>query len=253
MDRYRPDRARVVRALERSGVVVVMNADHIRSARDMVVTVEEVHRAGYVPEVTFRIDAGILREGMFELRRKRAEAASRGEDYVLGVGSIIDGDELREAVSLGFDLLVGPGNMTTGGVEPALALKELQEAGIAVAPAVFTPSELQYMLCNRFGFTPDVIKVFPARSHGPEGISDLLAPYARPRHRGRLLMPTGAVNLETGPQYIAAIRKRGFTPVLGMSSPLALVKEKGEPGNRDLVATSLARFKERFVAAVSES
>jgi 2-keto-3-deoxy-6-phosphogluconate aldolase len=225
-----------------------MNADHVKTPEHMVTTMNRVYEAGYVPEVTFRIDAGILREGMAELRRRRNAEAAHGRLFVLAVGSIIDTDELEQAVELGFDLLVGPGNMVTGGREPAETLKAIQEAGIAVAPAVFTPSELQYMLHNRHGFEPDVIKIFPARTLGSKGISDLLAPYAREKYHGKLVMPTGAVDEQTGPQFHAAICKRGFTPILGMSAPLALVSERKQPGNAEVIAESLEQFARQFRA-----
>jgi 2-keto-3-deoxy-6-phosphogluconate aldolase len=252
MAEYTPDRARTDATLRKSGIVVVMNADHVQTADHMVTTVLQVYAAGYVPEVTFRIAAGILREGMSELRRRRQEEFRQGRTLVLGVGSIVDSQELDEAVELGFDLLVGPGNMVSGGADPGLELAAVQRQGIAVAPAVLSPSELQYMLCNAHGFEPDAIKVFPAGVHGPKGLSDLLAPYARERHRGKIIMPTGAVNYETGPEFVRAIRSRGFVPVLGMSAPLALVSQRKEPGNSDLIAESLRGFAERFGAAFDE-
>ena len=96
------------------------------------------------------------------------------------------------------------------------------------------------------GLEPDAIKVFPARSHGPKGVSDLLAPYVRERHNGRIIMPTGAVDFETGPQYQEVISKRGYTPVLGMSAPLGLVTERKKPGDLDTIREALAVFREKF-------
>ena len=59
-------------------------------------------------------------------------------------------------------------------------------------------------------------------------------------------MPTGAVNFETGPEYIKAISSRGYTPVLGMSAPLAVVAEKKEPGNPEVIRESLDTFAAKF-------
>jgi len=246
MAEYRHNRHAVTRAMRASGVVVVMNADHIVTPEHMVTTMWQVYRAGYVAEVTFRIDAGILAEGMSELRSRRQSEHDAGRRFILGVGSIIDSDELDQAVELGFDLLVGPGNMVTGGVDPGPRLLSIQNLGIAVAPAVFSPTELQYMLRNDVGFEPDAIKVFPAGAHGAKGIADLLAPYARERYAGRIVMPTGAVDYETGPQLADAISKRGFSPVLGMSAPLALVRDRKAPGNAEVIRESLAAFASRF-------
>lgn len=250
---YTPDRKRTDDALRRIGIVVVMNAEHVKTPEHLVTTMTAVAEAGFIPEVTFRIDAGILREGMAELRQRRQAAAAEGREFLLGAGSIISDGELDMAVEFGFDMVVGPANMVSGGNDTAARLKAIQEMGIAVAPAVLTPTELQFMLHNRFDFEPDAIKIFPAGVHGPKGIGDLLAPFARPAHRGKIIMPTGGVDYLTGPQYIEAIAKRGFTPVLGMSAPLALVTKKNAPGNLDVIRESLAEFASRFAQAKTGS
>ena len=121
-----------------------------------------------------------------------------------------------------------------------------REANVFSAPAVFSPTELQYFIERGDGLEPDAVKIFPARSHGPKGLSDLLAPYARDRHAGRIIMPTGAVDYETGPQYQEAIVKRGFFPVLGMSAPLALVRDEKKPGDVETIRKSLNEFNSRF-------
>lgn len=242
---YQRDRARVDAALRKSGVVVVMNKNHVRCPEDMVTTMTEVHRAGLVAEITFRIEEEILREGMRELVRLRAEGPP-DNPFVLGVGSVINPKELDAAIEMGFDMIVAPANVLGGYGEGVEFVKAARAADVFSAPAVFTPTEFQYFIERDDGLEPDAIKVFPARSHGPKGVSDLLAPYVRDRHSGRIIMPTGAVNFETGPQYQEAISKRGFTPVLGMSAPLALVAERKKPGDPETILESLAEFKAKF-------
>ena len=189
---YKRDRARVDKVLRKAGVVVVMNKDHIKTPEHMATTMTEVYKAGLAAEITFRIDEGILREGMKEL------------------------------------------------------VKRAHEENIFAAPAVFTPTEFNYFLERDDNLVPDAFKIFPARSHGPKGIGDLLAPYARARHNGRIVMPTGAVDFVTGPQHQEFISKFGFFPVLGMSAPLALVKERKKPGDVDTIRESLESFKAQF-------
>jgi 2-keto-3-deoxy-6-phosphogluconate aldolase len=242
---YHRDRKRVESSLRAAGVVVVMNRDHIKKPQDMVVTVEEVCRAGLVAEVTFRIDEEILREGMNELTRMRA-AAPPEKPLILGVGSVINPRELESAIEMGFDMIVAPANVMGGYGEGAEFVRVCRALEVFAAPAVFTPTELQYFIERPDGLEPDAIKVFPARSHGPKGMSDLLAPFVRDRHRNRIIMPTGAVDYETGPAYQEAIRNRGFFPVLGMSSPLALVDKEKKPGDAESIRRSLADFKQRF-------
>ena len=245
MGEYRRDRSRVDRALRKAGVVVVMNKDHIKCADDMVVTMTEVHNAGLVAEVTFRIEEGILREGMQELVKCRADGPP-DNPFLLGVGSVINPKELEAAIEMGFDMIVAPANVMGGYGEGKDFVKETRAVNVFSAPAVFTPTEFQYFLERDDGLEPDAFKVFPARSHGPKGVSDLLAPFARERHKGRIIMPTGAVDYQTGPEYVDAISKRGFTPVLGMSAPLALVKDRKKPGDVETIRESLAEFRAKF-------
>jgi len=243
---YKRDRKRVDAALRRSGVVVVMNKDHVKKPEDMVVTMQEVYRAGFVAECTFRIDEGILREGMQELVKLRAESPPENP-FLLGVGSVINPKELEAAIEMGFDMVVAPANVMGGYGEGKEFVRICHEADVFASPAVFTPTEFQYFIEREDGLEPDAVKIFPARVIGPQGLSDLLAPYVRERHRDRIIMPTGAVNYESGPKYQEAIRKRGFFPVLGMSAPLALVRDRKKPGDVDTIRESLEDFKRKFV------
>jgi hypothetical protein len=88
--------------------------------------------------------------------------------------------------------------------------------------------------------------LFNASIYGPSGISALLAPYQRDRHKGKMIMPTGGVNLKTGAGLQEQISKRGFVPVLGMSAPLELVLERKKLGDMDTLRESLQKFKEEF-------
>jgi 2-keto-3-deoxy-6-phosphogluconate aldolase len=232
-------------ALRTSGVVVVMNRDHIKKPEDMIVTMREIYSAGLVAEVTFRIEEAILREGMKELTKIRA-CSPADKPMILGVGSVINPRELEAAIEMGFDMVVAPGNVMGGYGEGAEFVRICRGEEVFSAPAVFTPTELQYFIERGDGLEPDALKIFPARSHGPKGLSDLLAPFVRDRHKGRIIMPTGAVDYETGPLYQQAISSRGFFPVLGMSSPLALVDKEKKPGDVECIRRALAEFGQRF-------
>jgi 2-keto-3-deoxy-6-phosphogluconate aldolase len=222
-----------------------MNRDHVKKAEDLVTTMWEVCQAGYVAECTFRIDAALIKEAMQGLRKRRAQAPS-DKPFVLGVGSVINPKELEAAIEMGFDMVVAPANVMGGYGEGKEFVRIAREADVFSAPAILSPTELQYFIERDDGLEPDCIKVFPAGVHGPSGIGALLAPYVRDRHNGRMLMPTGGVNYETGPQFQEHISKRGWTPVLGMSSPLALVGKRKKPGDLDTVRESLADFKANF-------
>ncbi|MBN1458381.1 MAG: bifunctional 4-hydroxy-2-oxoglutarate aldolase/2-dehydro-3-deoxy-phosphogluconate aldolase [Armatimonadetes bacterium] len=245
MAEYQRDRARVDQALRASGIVVVMNRDHVKKPEDLVTTMREVYEAGLVAECTFRIDGAIIKEAMGELVKQRAEAPA-DRPFVLGVGSVINPKELEAAIEMGFDMIVAPGNVMGGYGEGKEFIRIAHEANVFAAPAILSPTELQYFIERDDDLEPDCIKIFPAGVHGPKGVGDLLAPYVRDRHRGRMVMPTGGVNAQTGPQFQENISKRGYTPVLGMSAPLALVGKLKKPGDVETIRQSLADFKAGF-------
>lgn len=245
MAQYKRDRSRVDKAIRASGVVVVINKKHVKNPQHMVTTMWEVYQAGYVAECTFRIDEGILREAMGELVAKRAEVPA-DKPFILGVGSVINPKELEAAIDMGFDMIVAPANVMGGHGQGEQFVKICQGAGVFSAPAIFTPTELQYFIERDDGLEPDGIKVFPANSHGPGGVKGLLAPYVRERHSGRIIMPTGGVDCETGPKYRDAISANGYFPVLGMSAPLAGVAEADKPGDVETIRKSLAEFAEKL-------
>jgi len=248
MAEWKYDRKRVDAAVRKSGIVVVMNKSHIQAPEHFVTTMWEVYQAGFISECTFRIDPGLLKEGMQELVKRRAESPP-DNPFLLGVGSIINPKELEMAIEMGFDMIVAPANVMGGYGEGVEFVKIAHAADRFCAPAVFTPTEFGYFVERDDGNEPDAIKIFPARSHGPKGLSDLLAPFVRDRHKDRIIMPTGAVNYETGPEYIKAISSRGYFPALGMSAPLSLVAEKKEPGNPEVIRESLETFKKKFEEA----
>jgi 2-keto-3-deoxy-6-phosphogluconate aldolase len=245
MATYKKDRKQVDAALRKSGIVVVMNRDHVKTPEHMVITMTEVWKAGFVAECTMRIDEGILLEGMKELVKVR-EKSPADNPFVLGVGSILNPKELESAIAMGFDMIVAPANVMGGYGEGVEFIKRAHEENIFAAPAIMTPTEFNYLVERPDGMEPDGIKIFPAGVLGPKGFSDLLAPFVRERHANRIIMPTGAVNFETGPEYQKAIKSRGFFPVLGMSAPLEIVTTRKKPGDVDTIKESLAAFRAKF-------
>jgi len=243
---YKRDISRVDSAVRKSGIVVVMNRKHVKTPEHMVTTMWEVYQAGYVAECTFRIDAAILREAMQELTRSR-DAAPADRPFVLGVGSVINPTELDDAIEMGFDMVVAPANVMGGYGRGKDFVRICRETDVFSAPAVFTPTELQYFIERPDGLEPDAVKIFPADSHGPGGLKAMLAPYVRDRHKGRIIMPTGGVNARTGPQYQQAISVNGYSPILGMSAPLKLVEQKDAPGDAGVIRQSIAEFASQFV------
>ena len=104
---------RSILAMRSSGVVVVMNASHIKTPEHAVTTMQLVQEAGSVAEVTFRIDADLLREAMAELVAVRAKApAGKPFAELYNTDTVEPGEEwlglynrVREAImEMGLDL-----------------------------------------------------------------------------------------------------------------------------------------------------
>ena len=222
-----------------------MGRDHAKKPEDVINTFKAIYEAGFVSEVTFRIDESILREAMSELTEIRAES-DPDDPMILGVGSIINPAELEAAIEMGFDMAVSPDSGMGGFREKIDFVKIAREAGVFGAPAGFTPSEVSYWIERDDGLEPDAVKVFNSSVYGPKNLGGLLAPYQRERHNGRIIMPTGGVNRNTGLDFRANISKRGFFPVLGMSDPLKLVLEREMPGDPDVLEESIDQFRAEF-------
>jgi 2-keto-3-deoxy-6-phosphogluconate aldolase len=246
---YTRDPKRVEKLLREGGVVVVMGRDHAKTPEHVITTVQGIYEAGLIAEVTFRIPEPILKEAMGELRKHREEAAAKnpGRPMLLGVGSVINPKELDAAIEMGFDLIVGPDSGMGGIRERIDFVKIVRAAKCFGVPGAFSPSEFAYFLEREDGLEPDGIKIFNASVYGPSGVGALLAPYQRDRHKGKLVMPTGGVNVKTGAGFQEQISKRDFCPVLGMSAPLEMVTERKKLGDAETIRESLAKFKAEFV------
>jgi 2-keto-3-deoxy-6-phosphogluconate aldolase len=246
---YTRDPKRVEKLLRERGVVVVMGRDHAKTPQDVINTVLGIYEAGLIAEVTFRIPEGVLKEAMSELRKRREEImrVNPNSPMLLGVGSVINPRELETAIEMGFDMIVGPDSGMGGCREPIEFVKMVRAAKCFGTPGSFSPAEFAYFLEREDGLEPDGIKIFNASVYGPSGVGALLAPYQRERHNGKMVMPTGGVNVKTGAGFQEQISKRGFFPVLGMSAPLELVTERKKLGDPDTIRESLTKFKAEFV------
>jgi 2-keto-3-deoxy-6-phosphogluconate aldolase len=245
---YVRDPGRVEKLLREKGIVVVMGRDHAKTPQDVINTVQGIYEAGYIAEVTFRIPEAILKEAMSELRTRRLEMQEKRpkEPMLLGVGSVINPRELDTAIEMGFDMIVGPDSGMGGCREPIEFVRLVRAAKCFGVPGTFSPSEFAYFLEREDGLQPDGIKIFNASVYGPSGVGGLLAPYQRDRHNGKMIMPTGGVNVKTGAGFQEQIAKRGFCPVLGMSAPLELVTERKKLGDPATIKESLEKFRAEF-------
>jgi 2-dehydro-3-deoxyphosphogluconate aldolase/(4S)-4-hydroxy-2-oxoglutarate aldolase len=124
-------------------------------------------------------------------RTKAAGAAIRQlaklSDLMLGAGTVLSTDQVREACDAGAQFMVTPG------FNPKV-VDYCAKNNIAIVPGVCTPTEIEAAL--EYGL--DVLKFFPAESMG--GIKSLKAfsgPYSKVK-----FIPTGGINTTNVNDYL---------------------------------------------------
>ena len=163
-----------------------------------------LHRAGILPVVTAhsvdqarRLSAALLRGGLgaIELTLRTPAAldalvALKKElpDIAVGMGTVLDAEQMQRCIELGADFLVTPGT------PPALA-DALAKAPIPVVPGGATPSEFMALMARGFR----VCKLFPATAVG--GLA-MIKGVAGPIPELKLC-PTGGITEATGGDYLA--------------------------------------------------
>jgi 2-dehydro-3-deoxyphosphogluconate aldolase / (4S)-4-hydroxy-2-oxoglutarate aldolase len=113
-------------------------------------------------------------------------AADRGA--VVGVGTVLDPEQAREAIDAGARFVVTPAVR----VDVAAACHEL---GVPVVLGAFTPTEVR----SAVELGAAAVKLFPARVGGPEYVRDLLGPFP-----DLALVPSGGVGPENMRAYLEA-------------------------------------------------
>ncbi len=123
------------------------------------------------------------------VQRVRNELASFNDGSAfIGVGSIRSVDEAREAKDAGAQFAVSP-TFNPDVVEYCV------DNALPIACGAYTPTEI----LGAWEQGASIVKVFPARSLGPQFIKDVLAPLPELR-----LMPTGGVSLDNAQEFLSA-------------------------------------------------
>jgi len=153
------------------------------------------------------------------------EAVERGRrsGWSIGVGTVLESDQVDRSVDAGAAFVVSPG------IVPEV-VERARSLGIDVLPGAFTPTEV--IRAHAMGVS--AVKVFPASVGGPSYLRALRGPLADVP-----LVPTGGIAIEDVGAYLAA----GATCV-GLGG--ALVGE--EPPRNDEETDAIAR---RAAAAVT--
>jgi 2-dehydro-3-deoxyphosphogluconate aldolase/(4S)-4-hydroxy-2-oxoglutarate aldolase len=132
-----------------------------------------------VLEVTLRTPAAI----------EAAKAImSHVPDAIVGIGTILNGDDLARAEDIGAQFGISPG------ATPEL-LKAAAESGLPFAPGIATASELMQALAHGFG----LVKFFPAeQSGGIKALRALAGPFPDMR-----FCPTGGIGEANAAAWLA--------------------------------------------------
>jgi 2-dehydro-3-deoxyphosphogluconate aldolase / (4S)-4-hydroxy-2-oxoglutarate aldolase len=109
-----------------------------------------------------------------------AVAGAAGEGRTVGVGTIVDSEQVRAAAAAGAQFVVSPG-LVPEVIETALTL------GLEPMPGVFTATEI--LTASAAGAR--VMKLFPASAGGPSYLRALRGPFPT-----IAIIPTGGVRIE---------------------------------------------------------
>jgi len=173
------DKLDVMESLKEIGVVAVIRADNSADLTD----VGDALCAGGVKhiEITMTVPGAL---GVIE----KAVGRLRDLEVYIGAGTVLDSETARLAILAGASYIVSP-------VFRPDVVAVCKRYSIAVMPGAMTPTEV----LDAWEAGADVVKIFPAGVGGPQFFKDLKGPFPHIE-----IMPTGAVNRETAPQFIKA-------------------------------------------------
>lgn len=172
----------VAGAIRTRRLVVILR--RVSPRERLVALVEELADAGArIFEITF--DAPSAAD---DLVACRTALATRGDEFLLGAGTIRGVESLRAASDSGASFAVSP-VLDPAVLEAALGL------GVPFVPGGLSPTEID--AAWRAGAT--FVKVFPASSVGPTHLREIRGPLPEAQ-----LIPTGGVDGDSAPRYLAA-------------------------------------------------
>jgi 2-dehydro-3-deoxyphosphogluconate aldolase/(4S)-4-hydroxy-2-oxoglutarate aldolase len=168
----------ITRAIEACGVVAVIRMKEPDKLRAVV----DALAAGGLRalEITMTVPRAI--ELIAEIR------PTLPAGFILGAGTVTDGDTARRAVEAGAEFLVSP-------VFRPEVISVGHANGVPVMPGCFTPTEI----LGAWEAGADVVKVFPATALGPGFLKDIRGPLPHVK-----LMPTGGVTIDNAGDWIRA-------------------------------------------------
>ncbi len=171
-------RSSITSTIEQLGIVAVIRLQDPAALRGVVdALVEGGVRA---LEVTMTVPRAI--ELIAEI------APTLPADFLLGAGTVLDGDTARRAIDAGAQFLVSP-------VFRPAVIDAAHAMNVPAMPGCFSPTEI----LSAWEAGADVVKVFPATSLGPGFFKDVRGPLPQVK-----LMPTGGVSIDNVGDWLRA-------------------------------------------------
>lgn len=149
------------------------------------------------------------------------------DDALVGAGTVLDAETAQSAIAAGAEFVVSP-SFNRDVVETC------NRYGTLVAPGIMTPTEA----VEAFEAGADVVKLFPAKTVGPDHLSALKGPL------GQIpIMPTGGVSAENCGEYVEA-------GAMAVGAGSALVdRDAVDAGEFDAITENAEAFREAIETA----
>ncbi|MBQ3270664.1 MAG: bifunctional 4-hydroxy-2-oxoglutarate aldolase/2-dehydro-3-deoxy-phosphogluconate aldolase [Clostridia bacterium] len=190
------------------GVVPVVVLD---DAEQAVPTAKALLKGGInAMEITFRTAAA---------KASIAKVAAEVPEMIVGAGTVVNVEQLHDAVEAGAKFIVSPGS-------DADVIAEAAKLGVAMIPGVVTPSEI--ILGLKLGVK--VFKFFPAESYGGlKTLKALSGPFPQIK-----FIPTGGINQANAADYFKNAK------VLAVGGSWMVSKDMVNAGDFDGIAEKSA-------------
>jgi len=204
--------------LKRKAIAVV----RLKDAEKLMDVIKAVYSGGIsVIEITMTVPNAI------ELIRKAANELD--DDFIIGVGSVLNKKNAEDAIQAGAKYVVSP-----------IFKKEIVDVAhnndVPVIPGAYSPTEI--LTAQEYG--ADIVKVFPANVVGMDFFKAVLAPMPHLK-----IMPTGGVTLTNAGDWL----KAGACAV-GIGSAL-LDKSAIEKRNYDILASNAKKIMDSIASAAN--
>lgn len=173
-----PTKSQRIAHICQTGVIAVMRAP---DSEGLLAAAGALLEGGVSAVEVTMTTAGAL--DLVTAARRRFES-----ELLFGVGSVLDGETARAAISAGAQFIVAP----------TLDLQTIavgNRYGVPVIPGCYTPTEC----LTAWQHGAALIKLFPASTGGPAYLKALLAPLPHLE-----IVPVGGIDIDDAPDYIRA-------------------------------------------------